>query len=266
MKAFKCKDKNIKKTLVDYVCQELSTEEARRTEAHLGVCRSCREEHRVLERIHRESLRLEKVCNAEMQSIDWEETAQTVSRAIPFNHYRPSASRKVSFHFNWKLAVPVITAVFFLGLWLGYFLFHISPQKPLLPGKKTVPGVSLDRLENTLAKREVGHYFKQSQLVLTDLMKQCNADGSFSLKNQVDMERVRALLSKNRYFSQNLNQPDLLSSRKLLKKIEWLLYEIIMTDEETSCQQLQRLQDYIKQERLLFKIRLVGKELHLNEV
>jgi hypothetical protein len=41
-----------------------------------------------------------------------------------------------------------------------------------------------------------------------------------------------------------------------------------MTDieEDISCQKLQQLQDYIKQERLLFKIRLVGKELQLSEV
>jgi hypothetical protein len=47
-----------------------------------------------------------------------------------------------------------------------------------------------------------------------------------------------------------------------------LLYEILVTgiDEDTSCQELQQLQDYIKQERLLLKIRLVGKELTLSEV
>ena len=266
MKAFKCSDKKIKALLVDYAAKELPLLEIQRVEAHLETCRGCREEYRLMKRLDEESLRLQKTCNAEMQAINWEETAQTISSAIPFNHYKPAVSRGTSFLFNWKLAAPVLTGVFLLGIWLGYLFFHISPQSPLLPVKEASPGVSLARMENTLAKKEVVHYFSQSQLVLTDLMKQCDVDGSFSWKNQLDIKRVRALLSKNRYFSQNLNHPQLLSSKKLLKKIEWLLYEILMSDDSTSCQQLQRLQDYIKQERLLLKIRLVGKELSLSEV
>jgi hypothetical protein len=88
------------------------------------------------------------------------------------------------------------------------------------------------------------------------------------LQNQVDIRRVRTLLGKSRYFRENLDNPQLLSSKPLLKKIEWLLYEILMTniEEDISCKKLQQLQDYIKQERLLFKIRLVGKELTLSEV
>jgi hypothetical protein len=80
------------------------------------------------------------------------------------------------------------------------------------------------------------------------------------------MHRVRALLGKSRYFKRSLDDPQLMSSKQLLEKIEWLLYEILMSDDETSCQQLQRLQEYIKRERLLLKIRLVGKELSLSEV
>jgi hypothetical protein len=53
-----------------------------------------------------------------------------------------------------------------------------------------------------------------------------------------------------------------------LEKIDWLLYEILMTstDDEISCKKIEQLQDYIKQERLLFKIRLVGEELAISEV
>lgn len=270
MKTVKCKcnDKEMKGILVDYASQELSAGEMQRVAAHLDTCRDCREELLLLQRLEVESLRLDESCHAAMQSIDWEETAQTISSAIPFKHYKPAAStsRRLSFLFNWKLAAPLLTGVFLLGIWLGYFLFHVSPYPPLLPEKETSPEVSLARLENTLAKKEVAHYFKQSQLVLTGLMEQCDVDGSFSWKNQVDRKRIRALLSKNRYFNQNLNNPDLLSSKKLLKKIEWLLYEILMTGDDTSCRRLQRLQEYIEQERLLFKIRLVGKELSYDEV
>ena len=161
-----------------------------------------------------------------------------------------------------------MAGIFLLGIWLGYLFFHVTPTGPVGTSVPTSSKSSLDRLENTLARKEVASYFDQTQLVLTDLMKQCRTDGSFSLQNQVDMRRVRTLLEKSRYFREDLDNPQLLSSKPLLKKIEWLLYEILMTniEEDISCKKLQQLQDYIKQEQLLLKIRLVGKELQLSEV
>jgi hypothetical protein len=211
-----------------------------------------------------------------MASIDWEDTAHTIAGNIPFEE-APRKSKKPWFDFNlsrisfsWKLAVPAMTGIFLLGIWLGYLIFHVTPTGSSGPftSRLSSPKSSLDRLENTLARKAVASYFDQTQLVLTDLMKQCSTNGSFSLQNQVDMRRVRALLGKSRYFRENLNNPQLLSSKPLLKKIEWLLYEILMTDmeEDISCKKLQQLQNYIKQERLLFKIRLVGKDLTLSEV
>jgi hypothetical protein len=109
-------------------------------------------------------------------------------------------------------------------------------------------------------------YFQKTQLLLTDLMRQCEEDGTASWTTGLNRERARTLLNKNRYFNQDLSNPQLLSTRQLLKKIEWLLYEMLTLDEEASCDQLYRLQDYIRQERLLLKLRLVGKDISYNEV
>jgi hypothetical protein len=273
-KKYKCKD--INPLLTEYVSGQLLPAVIRRIEEHLPTCRNCREEYTLTQRLNRETHRLDDECNAVMASIDWEETAHTITGNIPFEE-APRKSKKPWFVFNlsaisfsWKLAVPAMAGIFLLGIWLGYLFFHVTPTDtpaPFTPGLSTSKS-SLDRLENTLARKEVASYFDQTQLVLTDLMKQCSTDGSFSLQNQVDIRRVRTLLGKSRYFRENLDNPQLLSSKPLLKKIEWLLYEILMTgtDEDTSCQKLQQLQNYIKQERLLFKIRLVGKELTLSEV
>jgi hypothetical protein len=180
------------------------------------------------------------------------------------------------------MAAAALTIVFGFGIGLGYLLFHTSEnplrqtplhQNPLHQNQlastdvRNSQDLPLARLENTLAKREVQRYIQQSQLVLTDLMGQCGTDQSFSWKSKMDMKRVRALVGKSRFFNQNLDNPDLLSSKELLNQIDWLLSEIIMNnDNDTSCKKLQKLQDYIKQQRLLFKIRLVGKELSMNEV
>jgi hypothetical protein len=97
-------------------------------------------------------------------------------------------------------------------------------------------------------------------------MKQCSLDDTLTWKTKNNIERIKLLLTKSRYFNQNLNNPQLLSTQILLEKIEWLLFELLMIDGEVSCEKLQRLQKFIQKERLLFKIRLIEKELFLSEV
>jgi hypothetical protein len=273
-KKHKCKD--INPLLTDYASGQLLPEVSRHIEEHLPTCQNCREEYTLIQQLNRETQQWDEECNAVMASIEWEEKAQTITGNIPFEE-APRQSKKPWFDFDWsrvsfswKLAVPAMAGILLLGIWLGYIFFHVTPSNT--PGSFTqglsTSKSSLDRLENTLARKVVASYFDQTQLVFTDLMKQCRTEGSFSLQNQVDMRRIRTLLEKSRYFREDLDNPRLMSSKPLLKKIEWLLYEILMTniEEDISCKKLQQLQDYIKQERLLFKIRLVGKELQLSEV
>jgi hypothetical protein len=273
--------KEIGPRLTDYAAGALSAGEVRWLESHLDTCRDCREEYELILRLNEASRHSREKCRAVMASIDWDETARALSSRIPFEPVmtrQPRRSLRSWFHmnwpaitFNWKLAAPAMAGIFLLGIWLGYLLFHITPTAPAPPGSPAeglTTAAALNRLENTLARKEVAGYFDQSQLVLTDLMKQCKSDGSFSLHDQVDIRRVRDLLSKSRYLRENLDEPRLMSSKKLLEKIEWLLYEILISssDDETSCKKIEQFQNYIKQERLLFKIRLVGNELSLSEV
>lgn len=227
----------------------------------------------LLAKLEEDSSRLEQECNTVMAAIDWEANAEAITQRIPFKPPAVNMHRRRGFMpvfgFSRQWAAAAVVLIFSLGIGLGYLLFH-SPEPPDQPNAfaqlSPDTGQSLDRLEATLAKREARQYFQQSQLVLTDLMDQCNTDTAFSMKNQMDKKRIRALLTKGRYFNKNLDNPDLLSSKPLFEKIEWLLYEILMSDNDTSCHRLQELQNYIKQERLLLKIRLVGKELSLDEV
>ncbi|MCP5047315.1 MAG: hypothetical protein GY940_09105 [bacterium] len=267
-----CDDIKRRDLLVDYASgiEALMPEDVRDLEGHLETCPDCREEVLLMRKMTEESVYLDDACNAAMADIDWEENAETIGRGIPFKSPKTSPLRwsrgfSLGFSFNWRPAAAMAT-VFVLGIGLGYLLFGPRPLTEVFSAGETPPAISLAQLENSLTRREVKHYFQQSQLVMTDMMEQCNSDGSFSWKNRMDMRRVRTLLSKNRYFSKQTQNPDLSSSRELLKKIEWLLYEIVMNMDDNSCQNLEQLQKYIKQERLLLKIRLVGKELTSEEV
>jgi hypothetical protein len=268
--------KEIGLMLADYASNELLPGEVQALERHVETCPECREEFLLVRRISRETGQLDESCDAVMTSIDWQETAHAISDAVSREGWG-TGSRKSRLRwqdlvvsFKWKLAVPMLTGVFLLGIWLGYIFFHspLKPPGPVRPAADIPSETSLARLEKALAKKEVAGYYKQAQFVLTDLLKQCDTEGSFSIRDQVDIQRVRALLNKSSYFKRNLDDPQLMSNKLLLKKIEWLLYEILMTDtkKENFCRQLQRLQDYIKQERLLLKIRLAEEELSLSEV
>jgi predicted anti-sigma-YlaC factor YlaD len=273
--------------LADYASNELSPGDMHVLESHVKTCPHCREEFLLVQRINHEMLLQEEACADLMTSMDWTGTARTISDGIPFKPETTTASQESwrrwrRFHwadlagsavpFKWKLALPVLAGIFLLGIGLGYIFFHTpSPALPPgahVPGERTSNEISVALLEDTLAKREVAGYLKQTQLVLTDMMKHCETDDSFSIGNRVDIQRVRTLLNKSSYFKRNLDDPQLMSNKLLMKKIEWLLYEILMTDadEKNTCRELQRLQDYIKQERLLLKIRLAEEELSLSEV
>lgn len=259
--------KEIKKLLTAYAAGETCLAETQQVEEHLKVCPACMAEYHIQQRIVENMEYFNQECEVVMQSIDWEESARLISRSARSRFLSPA--RRFSFSFNlsnWKVLVPIAAAVLVLGMWLGYLLFHTPRGQQFFQTGAGVSHSPLRRLETTLATREVSSYFKQTQMVLTDLMGQCEPEGVISWQRQLNRERVKALLSKSRYFEQNLDSPRLLSTRALLKKIEWLLYEILAMEGEVSCDQLQRIQEYIRQERLLFKIQLIEKDVAHSEV
>lgn len=239
-------------------------------EKHVQTCPRCSHEYARLEKIFNVTRQMANDTDVVMKTIDWEENARDISLGIHINQSRRQ-SRAWDFsrqRLTWKLAVPALAGVFILGICLGYLLFYRAPQRSLsMVGLFTQGDDALiNRLETTLTRREMQGYFLQTQLLLTDLMRQCDENGADAWSNGKSRQRVQALLNKNRYFNEDISNPELLSTRRLLKKIEWLLYEMMEIDDKGSCRQLQRVQDYIRKEKLLLKLRLVGKDISYNEV
>jgi hypothetical protein len=265
MKESKCK--KMKHIMVEVLSGELTgtTSQAKEMADHLTTCSRCRREYRLLQKIYSETRQIHEAVEASMETIDWEENAQDIVHSIRLRQSR-RRHRSWGFSFqpmNWKLLVPTLAGVLLLGIWLGYLLFYHAPSRALIEERAFQPDTVavVDRLEAALAKREMQGYFQQTQMLLTDLMRQCDEDGTAAWVTGVNRQRVRTLLNKNRYLGQELTHPELLSTRRLIKKLEGVLYEMLTLDENTSCDQLERLQDYIRQERLLLKLRLVGKDI-----
>ncbi len=254
--------KEINDIIIDYAGGDISAEEMRQAKEHLKVCGRCKKGYRKYVEIFENMESLNRESELLMKKIDWEKNAQDISRGIRLKG--TPAEKKFSFTsnmLNWKILAPITTAVLLFGIYLGYLLFHASPGEGIFRAESAQQQVSLARLEALLAEKEVSGYFKEAQLVLTDLMRRCDVEGDVFYQDRLNRGRVKLLLSRSKYFTRHLDSPRLLSSRNLLQKIKWLLYEILTLDDAVSCRQLQQIQDYIRQERLLLKIRLIGKDI-----
>ncbi len=260
--------KKVKENLTAYICGELSPRENQWIEEHLGNCAVCSEEYNELKQILGTIDEADHETDVMMEQMDWDamageiagrvrEEAETQKHLAVVTGGNQSGSGAAV----WKMAAPM-AAVFFLGLFLGYLLFYSPAMKPVLQtGGPVTDDVSLARLESALNEKEVLDYLRQTQMMLTDIMNQpAGATQAVMTEPSLDSRRARGLLEKNRYFSQNLDQSRLSSARNVLEKTRFLLTEIVMMDRLTP-EQLTLLRDYVKQERLFLKIRLVEKEL-----
>jgi hypothetical protein len=197
-----------------------------------------------------------------IEEIEWNARA----RQITASSISRSRRKKRSFFSGWRLMAPVLASVFVLGFMLGYLLFHSQGAPVEFPLEPETADLSFNRIESTLARKEVLHFLKQSQLLLTELMVRCDKDGLVFLDSKIKKDQINALLKKSRYLDHHLNDPQLMSSKNLLAEIELLLYEISALEKNISCRSIQNLQQSIHQQRLFFKIRLIEKELSLYEV
>lgn len=261
--------KRIKENLTAYICGELSPQETLWLEEHLQNCAACSQEYDELKKIMGALDEADHETEMMMERMDWDAMAGDIADMV--RHEAADNQKPLSVVSGgvpggsgtgkWKTWAPM-AAVFFLGLFLGYLLFNTPGMKLVTQDADPVTDeVSLARLETALNQKEALDYLKQTQLLLTDIMDQpAGATPAVLNESVLDSSRARGLLEKNRYVSQNLDRSRLASARNVLEKTRFLLTEIVMMDELTP-EQLKLLRDYVKQERLFLKIRLVEKEL-----
>lgn len=254
--------KRVKKLLVAYFSDELGTMEVDQVKAHVEKCQSCQIKYHQIQETFRGIGYLQEDCNQAVKAKDWGSEAVRLNRS-PVSS-KPAGRSYFPFHLSrWKVPSFALTTVFILGLMAGYFLFHSTDLKL----KKSVNFKdALNRIETTLSRRQILDYFRKTQLILTGVMEQCHIQSGIPLNKRSRTEQIKILLVMNRYFSQDLNDPQLMSSKNLLRKIELILYEMLIMKEDMTCEKIQRLQRLIHQERLLLKIRLIEKELSSYEV
>ncbi len=244
-----CKD--IREIISTAAAGEASAEEEATLKRHIEVCDNCRKEYSIAADLC--SMTAISVSEADViaENIDFADVMRQEIRKSRFSESRRSFFKNL-FAMNLK-PVPGFAMVFAVGILTGYILFTgstgITPVSGVEP--RALPVAKVEALH---ARQQVVSFLKESQMILTDMMR----DGEYS---DAGVKKAGYLLRKSRYFKGSLNSVELMSSRKLLEKISWFLYEISAMERDNYIKEMNRLQLLLEKERLLMKIRLVEKEL-----
>jgi hypothetical protein len=238
---------------------EINDQERLRVEAHVRECPACCRELSGWQALLAAAGRREVIAEAECQAIDWDAVSERIVRKIDLEAETvsmPPRQRIFSF-------APLATAaVSLLVIGLGIF-FWTRPRLEInsLSDDPKFSAADATRLQSGLAREEVISYLQQSQMMLTDLLKDCASEEVASWEIRLYSQKARELLLKKKYFQQNLPALEWLKVRNVSERIDWLNYEILQLEDRQLCSQINRLQRIMENEKLLLKIRLLERDL-----
>lgn len=203
-----------------------------------------------------------------MKEINWEKNAVDIVRTIKISKFRKNKNHNKYFTFSLKFVIPSVIIILMIGISIGLFISYnddITKSNSPQPHYQETR-ITLAKLESTLNKREINTYFDQANLLLTEIMEESENRTITTDIKYINSRRIRGLLRKNRFFNKNSYDAKWLVSNSLLKKIEWVLIEILMSDGKLDYNKLKQLQKYIIDEKLLFKVKLLSSEASFSEV
>ncbi|MCX6556001.1 MAG: zf-HC2 domain-containing protein [Candidatus Aminicenantes bacterium] len=232
-----------------------------RVEAHLHDCPACRRELSGWQALLASAGRRAAIAEAECRAIDWGAVFGKIMRRIDgFEKVLALPARRRIFSF-----APLLTAAALLLL-LGAGMFFLTrPRSGVSPGAEEVriASATLSHLQSGLAREEVVSYLRQSQLMFTDLLKDCRREEIAAWEIKLYSRQAKELLLKKKYVQQNLPALEWFKVRSISERIDWLSYEILQLNNRPLCGQIDRLQRIMESEKLLLKIRLLEREFSL---
>jgi hypothetical protein len=232
---------------------ELEDDPRRRVEEHLRACPDCRRGLGAWRSLLAAAAR----PAAELPVIDWDAVTDKIVAGIAT---RPAPGRRPAplFPFASLAAAAVLIVIVGLGLF-----FRTRGRSVALPlnGNSRLSAAAADRLRSGLAREEVIAYLQQSQLMLTDLLKDCASEEVAPWEVRLYSSQAKELLLKKKYFQQSLPELEWLKVKNISERIDWVNYEILQLEGRQLCSQINRLQRIMENENLLLKIRLLEKDL-----
>ena len=228
-------------------------------EDHLRECAACRQELAGWQALLAAASK-RAAAETECQAIDWDAVSGRIMRKID----RADGAVKIPPRRRRIFFFAPLTAATALLLALGLGIFFWTRPRPEVvpwPDGDRISSAAVSRLQSGLAREEVITYLQQSQLMLTDLLKDCASEEVAPWEIRLYSQKAKELLLKKKYFQQNLPAVEWLKVRNVSERIDWLNYEILQLEDRQLCSQINRLQRIMENEKLLLKIRLLERDL-----
>jgi len=250
-----CRD--IRPLLEWLAASELEDDRRQLAEAHLRDCPACRRELADWRSLLSAAARPAAEADAVLQAIDWDEVTARIMAGVEA-HPAPGRKPEPLFSFAFLAAAAALIVVAGLGLF-----FWTRPKGAAFPqaGGNRLSASAATHLQSGLAREEAISYLQQSQLMLTDLLKDCASEEVAAWELRLYSQKARELLVKKKYVQQSLPAVEWLKVRNVSERIDWVNYEILQLEDRQLCGQIGRLQRIMENEKLLLKIRLLEKDL-----
>ena len=262
-----------RENLAAHLYGELEAAESRALQAHLGVCASCREELRGLQRVA--NLLTDEVLFPHEKEVDWKAFSRaTVQRATGFKVAAPRASGFLAWWAQvrhapvWASAAAalLLAAGAAVGTW-GVMSFRSPEQVPVLiqttPAalQARLPQSMLSDLEASSAREGTQSYLSESRALLLSLLgPPISCDGS-----TIDIrdERVRSLdlIRRQRLIADDLERLPLARAREVCRDLSLFLMEVASLDDCVTAAQIRNLRDLAESRQLLLRIELLTDEM-----
>jgi hypothetical protein len=237
---------------------EPSSAEHRGIEMHLRTCPHCRKEYELLRWVAAGSALLKRETENAVQAVDWTRVPAMIARRFP-PRSEALFPKIVRFFSGWRTAVLVLftlTVAAGVLIWVAFFR----------PGRRAGSDVflsadSISRIERTVGREGILDYLNQSQMLLTGLMENCNDGDGDPRGGDAQIRKARDLLQREKYCAPDFQQIELAKAKPLCDQIGLLFFEMTQLNPQDRCADISRIQERVRSEKMLFKIRLLEKDL-----
>lgn len=158
------------------------------------------------------------------------------------------------FPWRWAAAGAALAGLLVMAFLAGRFY-------PL--GHRAAPTAAVDsQAREGILLVAVGDYLERSQMVLIEL---ANADPKSALDISAEQERAHGLVSETRLYRQTAAHTGDVAVAGVLDQLERVLLDITHEPSRISPEALEKLRDRLKNEGILFKIRVLGSNVRREE-
>jgi hypothetical protein len=129
------------------------------------------------------------------------------------------------------------------------------------PRVSDAPGASVAQVRERVLIVAVGDHLGKSEMVLMELANATQAQGQKQINISAEQLRAEDLLDANRLYRETAQQNGDAALADVLDDLERVLLDVAHSPQELTPAKLESLQKRIEAHGILFKVRVVGKEL-----